>query len=562
MSGAGAVPGLGPRGAPAPICGPTVASAADLGGQVRRGLVWSTANNVVVRLASLALGVVLARLLSPGEFGVYAIALSVQAVLVAVADLGLSAELIRHDDAERRAPTVATLATSVGLVLTVLMIVTSHGLATALGSEQAGPTIAVLALTLVLAGFGVVPFATLQRRFDQRSLFLVGAVDLLVSSAVTIGLLLAGAGVVSLAVGRVVAQCVTVALQFVLAGQRPRFGLDRTLVRGVLAFGLPVAGANLLSWAVLGIDKVVLGRAVGVTALGFYVLAFNISAWPMTLVGQVVRSVSLPLFARLQRAGGRSGVGPVHRGDPRLLARVMAPVWVLAVLCGAGIAAVAAPLVLLLYGGRWAAAAPLVVPLAAFGALRVLADLFAAYLYALGRSRAVLGVQCLWFGSLVAGLLVGTRVAGVEGAAWAQLVVAGGVVVTAYLLVVTAHGASARALLGALGPPAAVGVLAAFVGHRAAALATDHLAALLVGSATTLVVVAALLGRWFLRRLREALPRRTSPGWRAEGRTTADAATTSAAPVAASSSTVVAMPPAVTVATPAVLPTVVRTEAS
>ncbi len=60
-------------------------------------------------MGGLVVGIVLARLLAPEQFGVYAVALTVQSILITVADLGLSADLIRSDEPERIAPTVATL---------------------------------------------------------------------------------------------------------------------------------------------------------------------------------------------------------------------------------------------------------------------------------------------------------------------------------------------------------------------------------------------------------------------------------------------------------------------
>ncbi len=83
-----------------------------------------------------------------------------------------------------------------------------------------------------------------------------------------------------------------------LAGLGPR-----SRPGGSLRFGLPLAGANILAFSVLNVDYIVVGRVLGATALGLYVLAFNISGWPMNVFGAVVRSVSLPGFAHLQRDG-------------------------------------------------------------------------------------------------------------------------------------------------------------------------------------------------------------------------------------------------------------------
>src|SRR3546814_16199248 len=80
-----------------------------LGARATRGALWSGVNTIVLRLGGLVVGIVLARLLTPEQFGVYAVALTVQAILMTVADLGLSADIIRTADPDRIAPTVPPL---------------------------------------------------------------------------------------------------------------------------------------------------------------------------------------------------------------------------------------------------------------------------------------------------------------------------------------------------------------------------------------------------------------------------------------------------------------------
>ena len=123
-----------------------------LGSLAARGAVWSGLGTIVLRLGGLVVGIILARTLTPEQFGVYAIALTVQAILMTVADLGLSADLIRSEDPDRIAPTVATLGLVSGTVLTVGALWGSGGLAEVLGSPQAAPAIALLSFTLLLGG--------------------------------------------------------------------------------------------------------------------------------------------------------------------------------------------------------------------------------------------------------------------------------------------------------------------------------------------------------------------------------------------------------------------------
>lgn len=464
------------------------ASSPELGRLVRRGLAWSAASNLVLRFGSLALGIALARLLTPEQFGVYAVALTVQAVLMTFADLGLSAGLIVSDDPDREAPTVATLGVLAGVVAGLGMLAVAGPLAAALGSPDSATAIRVLAFTLLLAGAGVVPYAYLQRRFAQRALFAIALVDFCVSTVVTLALVSAGWGAVSIAVGRVVAQSVALVLQFVLAGVRPRAGIEGDLVRPVLRFGLPVAATTLLSWVALNLDNVVVAKISGPVELGFYVLAFNVAMWPMTAIGQVIRSVSLPAFARDR-----------GRKDDATVVRAVSLVGALALPSGACLAVLAVPVIHVVYGDTWAPSGPVLAALGVFGTLRVLFDLFAAYLLAHGRSGMVLWIQIGWCVASAPALVVATRMSGATGAGWAQVGVGLLVVLPAYVVALQGEGLAPRRLGTALWRPTLACVPAAAAGWWVVSHVGDPLASLGGGFLAGSLIYGVLVGPWLWR---------------------------------------------------------------
>lgn len=459
---------------------------------VKRGLAWSSLSNLVMRAGTFAVGIALARLLTPDQFGVYAVALAVQGVLMTLADLGLSADLIRSSDPERRAPTVGTLGLVSGTSMAVIMALTAAPLANMLGSPESADAIALLSLTLALAGAGVVPFAFLQRHFRQKDLFVIGVVDFLVSTTITIGLILAGWGVLSLAVGRVVAQSVTLVLQFRFAGVRPRYGIDRAILGSVMLFGAPIAGANMLSWAVLNVDNIVIAKVAGPMALGFYVLAFNISNWPMSAIGQVVRSVSLPAFSRT-------------RENPHdvSLVRGAALTWAFALPAGALLAVLAPPLINVVYGTQWSPSAPVLAALALFGALRVVFDLFASFLLAHGASRTVLLVQVLWFAALVPAMVVATGTFGIQGGAWVHLVMGIAVILPLYLVAVRSRGTHILRLLGACVPPTLAAAPAVFGAYIVSNVFDSSLTSFLLGGVTGALIYGSLVFGWLKRAVQE-----------------------------------------------------------
>ncbi|MCR2823920.1 oligosaccharide flippase family protein [Microbacterium sp. zg.Y909] len=463
-----------------------MADATQVGSLAARGAVWSGLGSITLRLSGLAVGIILARILTPEQFGVYAIALTVQAILITVADLGLSADLIRSEDPDRIAPTVASLGLFSGSVLTVAALLASGGLAEVLGSPQAAPAIAVLSFTLVLGGATVVPYAMLQRRFQQRELFLIAGVDFIVSTTITLALVFAGFGVLGLAIGRVAAQVVSAVLQFLLAKVKPRFAIDRSVIRPVLAFGVPIAAANLLSWTVLNADNIILARAAGVTALGYYVLAFNISSWPMSALSQMVRSIALPYFARAGR-------------DSNALDTVTALAWALALPAGGVLAVLSAPVIGIVYGEKWLPAAPVLAALGVYGSLRVVFDVFAGFLYARGRSRPVLWIQIVWLVVLVVAVYVAVSAWGIIGAAWAHVLVAVVVILPGYLLALRGSGVAVAPLLRAALWPTAAACPAIAAAYILSLLLPSPLGALLIGGSAAVAIYALCAGPWLCR---------------------------------------------------------------
>jgi lipopolysaccharide exporter len=462
-----------------------------LGGQVRRGLAWGFVNSVTMRLATLTLGIVLARLLTPEAFGAFAVALVIQTILINFADLGMSADLIRNPEWHHRVPTVASASLLAGSLLSGAMIAAAPVLASSLGNHRAAPVIAVMSLSLVIAATGVAPFATLQREFQQSRYFVVVVTSFLLGSGLTVLLIVAFHwGAMALAVGKLLEQTCSVTLQFALTRTRPRFGFDRSVARSALAFGLPVCGANALSWLVLNVDYIVIGRVAGAVTLGLYVLAFNVSSWPVNAVVQAVRNVALPGFSRLDRTSSTGS-----------FVSAFALVLTAGLLVAALLAPLAVPLVMFVYGPAWHRSAGVLGVLAVFGAMRVVFDLAATFLIARGGSRPVLLVQLAWVAALVPAMIVGVRTWGIVGAGVAHVFIALIVVLPAYLLALNRHGVRFAALVRAAAPPAGAALVTAATVWASRQVTDVAWCAVVLGVSTGIAVYLAMLRRWLRVRL-------------------------------------------------------------
>ncbi|MDG4772763.1 lipopolysaccharide biosynthesis protein [Solwaraspora sp. WMMD792] len=468
------------------------AAPAPLGARVKRALAWSTLNSIALRIGSLGVGVLLARLLAPEEFGVFAVALTVQTIVMSLADLGMSADIIRHG-VQGRAGTVTTISLLTSLGLAGAMSLAAGPVSAAMDSPQATPVVQVMSLTLVLSGLSVVPYAVMQREFRQRAQLGLDGASLVVSTTVTVALVLLGFGAMSLAISRVVAQSMVTVLQFVLTRSRPTFGFDSAVAHSLIRFGVPLAGANVLSWVVMNVGHLTVGATAGTVMLGLYTLAFNISTWPMSALGVAIRAVALPAFATVT--------------DPRRKAAgfvsAAALTWTVALLVGVLLSGLASVVVPLLYGQRWSMAADALAGLAFFGAFRVLFDLVATYLIAVGASRALFVAQVVWLVALFPAVIFGVRWYGLVGAGFGHALVCALIILPMYAFALRRHGVRLRALAGALVLPLAVAVPAVALGLLVVRTVPGTLWQLLAGGAVMTVAFAGPLLPWLRRRLRD-----------------------------------------------------------
>jgi lipopolysaccharide exporter len=461
-------------------------------GKVRRGLAWSTASNVLLRLTNLAVGIIMARLIAPEAFGVFAVALTTWSILGSIAEFGLGADLVRRDDYLRHLPTVATLGAVLSAVLAAGMFFGASAIAAGFGSPEATGTVQLMSIPLLLIGLSVVPAALLQRSIRQGTLFAIDASSLAISTTLMVVLAIAGLGPLALAFGRIAGQIVTVILQYAAVRRWPVFGWDKTVAKEAVAFGMPLAVANVVAWSTISIDNLIVARSLGPVELGLYVLAFNVASWPLSVAGQSVRVIALPALSRLPSAVERA----------QAMIKVSGPIWAISALMSLGLMFLAPQLVSVAYGDQWAGAVIAVVPLAAFGAFRVVFDLSATYLIACGMTGRVLVVQVIGLIVLIPALIAGVQTFGLAGAGWAHVAVAVLVVFPAYLVAMRKAEVSPLRFIGAwLIPTLAAVPLAAVLWFVTTSVPVEW-AALGAAAAAGLLFYVLPLSKWWRAKLR------------------------------------------------------------
>jgi O-antigen/teichoic acid export membrane protein len=444
-------------------------------------------NTAVARFGTLAIGIVLARLLGPNEFGTYAVAFVALMAILSFNELGVSLAIVRwKEDPAQIAPTVTTISLGMSALLTLLLVLVAPWFAAAMGDPGAAPLVQLLSICVLVNGVVATPAALMQRLFRQDQRMVADQVNVWVGAVVSVVLALEGYGAISLVIGRLAGAGLSALLLLHYSPLPYRLGLQRRYARQLLAFGVPLAGASMIVFLVGFVDQLFVGHLLGPVVLGYYVLACNLANWPVTLFSQPLRSVAPAMFARLQHDPER--LQSAFPGVLGPLAAISLPVCVV-------LGVVAPDAIRLVYGEQWAPAADVLRWLAILAALRIFFELSYDFLVVLGRSRAILRVQCVWLAALLPALWGGVQLWGAVGAAVALVAVSTLVSAPLYLVELSRGGIRPARIGRVLLAPAAVTSvtvgLCALVLHETGA----PVPALAVSAVLTVTAATALLWR-------------------------------------------------------------------
>lgn len=305
-----------------------------IGQRGRAAIIQLTLRTGLLRLISLAATVLLARILAPADFGVFAVIVVLVSVLAPFGDFGLGATLVqrREPPTERDLATVFTAQQIAWLVLVGMAWVAApliHLAGTNMPAD-AEWMIRAAAVAMFLNQLRSVPAAMMTRVLRFGPLAAIEVAQQLAYLVVAVGAALAGAGVWSFLLGLLVHFGLGSMLTYVAWGHLPRVGLDRAALRGLLGFGLTFQAATILNLFREALVPLYGGLAGGVTAIGY----LNFGQRFGRLLGgidEIVGRVAFPAFSRLQADPERRALALVHVVETTSLAFGLLLCWAVAV---------------------------------------------------------------------------------------------------------------------------------------------------------------------------------------------------------------------------------------
>lgn len=455
--------------------------------EIYRGAALAVALTWSLRAIGLVSVFILARLLTPADFGIIGLAMTAVAMVELFSYLGLWHALLRLENPDRsHMDTAWTLQLLMFLVLALVLVAISGPAAQFYHEPRVQPVILALSLRFVLLGLANIGTIEWERSLDFGRDLKLRAGARLVSFFITIGLALALRSYWALVAGMIIQSVIQTAASYVMHPYRPRFSLARR--RELLGVSMWIFIGVSAQIVQAQIERIVVGRTSSAAAVGAFAVSKDLSN---ILTQEIATALNRVTFVQTSRSGAFREQGP-------RIATMLGGYAMMAAPMGLGLAAVAEPFIAVFLGSQWGAAAALVAPIAIASALMAVYKLIASSLSA-GKHERVSAALSLTGAGLMAASVVAVALNGGALLAIAYAGLSSTVALLIIALLALAHFSRHSLwcfLMAVVRPFAAATIMYVVVGLLPAMLSSDVLSLALRAAVGAPVYFATLVLLW------------------------------------------------------------------
>ena len=387
--------------------------------RVRSGISWNVSSSFIGQFIGFLRSLILARLLVPEDFGLFAMALTIVGAANAVTTIGLDSKIIANkfeteDELRVHLDTVWSTELTRSIIVVLLVSLCAFPTARFYGQSQLKVIIPVLASAILMRGFQNIGLVLLRKESNFGRIFWFDLATNVVGVVLTVALAAVLQNIWALVFGNLITTTIGTCLSYIFHSYRPSLRFDRTALTQTLHFGKFAILFAVASYVSNVADNIMVGRLLGFAALGNYSLAFNIASAPIIVVIFSVTAVLLPAYAE------------INLENPKLLEPAFTKAFNLTLIIMLAIALppffFADEIVQLLFGARWTTAASLLRVLALVIPLRGLTLLTSTIFWSTNKPRELALVRTLDALVFVAVLYPLISTVGLPGVAWAGVI--------------------------------------------------------------------------------------------------------------------------------------------
>ncbi len=354
----------------------------------RTALVFSLVEKNVSLIIRFASSIILARLLTPEDFGIFAIASTFVFFAEALQQVGIPNYIIKEREiTKEKLGSAMTLMLLIGVAFSFLAFTFAGSLASFYDSESLKELCFILGALLLVSPFSVVERSLLRKNLDFARIARIDVLGLFVGTLASIVLVIQGLGVFSLAWGLFIQYIVTALLFYSIKSQSVNaFYLSTRHIKEILTFTFPLLAASFIAQGGNSFPNLLIGKVFQQRELGFYSRAEGASNLFGSVFIQGVQSAVAPIFAKLNQESKDIST-PILK--------------VINIQCSLGwpfyflIAVFSDEIIELLYGQQWSMAASLMPYFCVSQALMITTSLYSDVMEGLGHSQSLFKLQIL-----------------------------------------------------------------------------------------------------------------------------------------------------------------------
>jgi O-antigen/teichoic acid export membrane protein len=265
------------------------------------GIKWSLVSQIGRQVMQFVTTAVLARFLSPADFGLVGMATIVTGFISIFNDLGTSAAIIqRQQISDSLVSTLFWVNGIIGLLASLMLMVCAPFVASFYQEPRVTEVLRVLALTFIISGFSIAHKAILEKKIAFNILAKIEIIAVLLASITGISSAFFGLGVWSLVIQTVVIVSITSILLWSASQWKPQFVFCLSDLKEVSSYSLNLAGFNIFNYFVRNGDYILIGKFLGSQDLGYYTLAYRLMLYPIQNVSAVIGRVMFPILSQIQ----------------------------------------------------------------------------------------------------------------------------------------------------------------------------------------------------------------------------------------------------------------------
>lgn len=413
--------------------------------KVARGGVWIAAVRVASRAMTVVRSVVLARLLAPEDFGVFGITVLGLTALETISQTGFQTALIQQGRDDRdHLDTAWTVSLFRGMILCAVLFAAAPAIATFFRVPQTIPLIRVMSLSFLISGASNVGVVLLNKELEFKRIFCLEGGGSLADLGTAVFLAFLYQSVWALVGGVIAGNLARAILSYLFHPYRPRLKIRSSAFAGLIGYGGWVNVAGIIIFLDSYGDDIFIGRMLGADALGFYQMAFMLANVPATEFTRVISNVTFPAYSKLHQDKFKFRTA---------FLKVLHLTGLLVLPLSVFLFVAARPIVHLLLGPTWLPMIPAMEILCLYGAGRAIGATMSPVLYASGKPKSQAILSLLQFLVMLVLIYPLTKIAGIEGTAFAVTVAMAFVLVLISLEIKSVLGLSAaKNIMGGLLP--------------------------------------------------------------------------------------------------------------